>query len=182
MTFMTMTPLTLPFAHQPCTHAGTVNPKQTQCHSSHKTLDRPKSSSCTCSTSTWTGQHHQWSRCLQGTLSASWTRQCMTRRTSVQASQIRTQVPAHHSRSRGRRCTCKCHNLLLFKADSGRRLDIWGGGNWSKGWARRCLKGGRWDKDLGAQLWGVDKRTVWGLFAQFRRSYILIQGGLCVHV
>jgi len=28
----------------------------------------------------------------------------------------------------------------------------------------------------------VDKRTVWGLFIQFCRSYILIQGGLCVHV
>ena len=27
---------------------------------------------------------------------------------------------------------------------------------------------------------GVDKRTVWGLFATIQRSYILIQGGLCV--
>jgi hypothetical protein len=27
--------------------------------------------------------------------------------------------------------------------------------------------------------WGVDKRTVWGLFAIIRRSYILIQGGPC---
>jgi hypothetical protein len=26
---------------------------------------------------------------------------------------------------------------------------------------------------------GVDKRTVWGLFVQIHRSYILIQGGLC---
>jgi hypothetical protein len=26
---------------------------------------------------------------------------------------------------------------------------------------------------------GVDKRTVWGLFVQIYRSYILIQGGLC---
>ena len=28
----------------------------------------------------------------------------------------------------------------------------------------------------------VDKRTVWGLFVQFRRSYTLIQGGLCIQV
>ena len=27
---------------------------------------------------------------------------------------------------------------------------------------------------------GVDKRTVWGLFATIQRSYILIQGGLYV--
>ena len=27
---------------------------------------------------------------------------------------------------------------------------------------------------------GVDKRTVWGLFATIQRSYILIQGGPCI--
>ena len=34
----------------------------------------------------------------------------------------------------------------------------------------------------GVPVWkmGVDKRTVWGLFATIQRSYILIQGGLCV--
>ena len=29
------------------------------------------------------------------------------------------------------------------------------------------------------RLWGVDKRTVWGLFAEFKRSYILNTGGPC---
>ena len=35
---------------------------------------------------------------------------------------------------------------------------------------------------LGVQCgrWGVDKRTVWGLFTTIQRSYILIQGGLYV--
>ena len=34
------------------------------------------------------------------------------------------------------------------------------------------------DEDRGRQV-GVDKRTVWGLFAKFKSPYILIQGGLC---
>jgi len=29
------------------------------------------------------------------------------------------------------------------------------------------------------RLWGVDKRTVWGLFAEFKRPYILNTGGPC---
>ena len=35
------------------------------------------------------------------------------------------------------------------------------------------------ERDPGLEM-GVDKRTVWGLFATIQRSYILIQGGLCV--
>ena len=35
---------------------------------------------------------------------------------------------------------------------------------------------------VGGPVWkmGVDKRTVWGLFATIQRSYILIQGGLYI--
>ena len=35
------------------------------------------------------------------------------------------------------------------------------------------------ERDPGLEM-GVDKRTVWGLFTPIQRSYILIQGGLCV--
>jgi len=40
-------------------------------------------------------------------------------------------------------------------------------------------KGKRQDRWLNGCQVGVDKRTVWGLFAIIQRSYILIQGGLC---
>jgi hypothetical protein len=40
--------------------------------------------------------------------------------------------------------------------------------------------GARWAKvSCGGSSVKVDKRTVWGLFVQIHRSYILIQGGLC---
>ena len=37
----------------------------------------------------------------------------------------------------------------------------------------------KWERVPGLEM-GVDKRTVWGLFATIQRSYILIQGGLCI--
>ena len=65
-------------------------------------------------------------------------------------------------------------------------------GEWQQGLEVRgdCSKGrGRQGRARGARRlsgnvvpvreMGVDKRIVWGLFATFQRSYILIQDGLC---
>ena len=87
-----------------------------------------------------------------------------------------------------------CRDSLLLKAvsgDKGLKLEVMDpkeeqrevkqedneGKDWVR-WARGSGTRVRGFKRL--QVVGVDKRTVWGLFAQFHRSYILIQGGLCV--
>ena len=37
-----------------------------------------------------------------------------------------------------------------------------------------------WSWGSRVEMMGVDKRTVWGLFATIQRSYILVRGGLCI--
>ena len=46
--------------------------------------------------------------------------------------------------------------------------------------SRRGRRQGRTGVEGPVWKMGVDKRTVWGLFATIQRSYILIQGGLCI--
>ena len=62
-----------------------------------------------------------------------------------------------------------------------RELGVEGDCSRGKGGQGRDREGQRQGTKELAQWWkwGIDKRTVWGLFAIIRRSYILIQGGLC---